>query len=129
MQGESGCAFLSTRTLSSSPLSLSLSLCLSLSLSLSLNLHLLRTTPVGEAHPSFPTIHRLPPHPPPSPISLHASQNGHDERCIPGNTVAVQADMPFSGVAKCGSAFLEKFEVAQVSVPGECLEGSKRGSE
>lgn len=40
--------------------------------------------------------------------------NGVDERTIPGHTAAVQTDLPFSGLTKFGSAFLEKFQVAQV---------------
>ncbi|KAL2630169.1 hypothetical protein R1flu_014855 [Riccia fluitans] len=37
---------------------------------------------------------------------------GTDERSVPGNTIAVQADMPFSGLTRFGSAFLSKFEVS-----------------
>ncbi|OAE25634.1 hypothetical protein AXG93_4604s1030 [Marchantia polymorpha subsp. ruderalis] len=37
---------------------------------------------------------------------------GDDERSVPGNTIAVQADMPFSGLTKFGTAFLSKFEVS-----------------
>ncbi|KAL2608153.1 hypothetical protein R1flu_026726 [Riccia fluitans] len=37
---------------------------------------------------------------------------GTDERSVPGNTIAVQADMPFSGLTKFGTAFLSKFEVS-----------------
>lgn len=43
--------------------------------------------------------------------------SGHDERSIPGNTVAVQADMPFSGLTHFGGAFLSKFECAQMPHP------------
>ncbi|CAI5966727.1 unnamed protein product, partial [Closterium sp. NIES-65] len=43
--------------------------------------------------------------------------NGPDERSIPGNTVAVSADMPFAGLTRFGSAFLEKLEVAQLPHP------------
>ncbi|GJP63951.1 hypothetical protein CLOP_g20978 [Closterium sp. NIES-67] len=43
--------------------------------------------------------------------------NGPDDRSIPGNTVAVSADMPFAGLARFGSAFLEKLEVAQLPHP------------
>lgn len=44
-------------------------------------------------------------------------QNGPDERSIPGNTVAVQADMPFSGLTTFGTAFLSKFECSQMPHP------------
>ncbi|XP_035542970.1 EH domain-containing protein 1 isoform X2 [Juglans regia] len=40
--------------------------------------------------------------------------SGTDERSIPGNTVAVQADMPFSGLTNFGTAFLSKFECSQM---------------
>ena len=50
-------------------------------------------------------------------IWIPASQNGPDERSVPGNTVAVQADMPFSALQRFGSAFLSKFEVAQLPHP------------
>ncbi|KAL1332830.1 hypothetical protein HN51_061609 [Arachis hypogaea] len=42
---------------------------------------------------------------------------GPDERSIPGNTIAVQADMPFSGLSSFGSAFLSKFECSQMPHP------------
>jgi len=44
-------------------------------------------------------------------------QSGPDERTIPGNTVAVQADMPFSGLTNFGGAFLSKFQCSQMSHP------------
>ncbi|KAM3286960.1 hypothetical protein P3S67_020390 [Capsicum chacoense] len=44
-------------------------------------------------------------------------QNGPDERSIPGNTIAVQADMPFSGLTSFGTAFLSKFECSQMPHP------------
>ncbi|KAJ4778728.1 hypothetical protein LUZ62_062985 [Rhynchospora pubera] len=43
--------------------------------------------------------------------------HGSDERSIPGNTVAVQADMPFNGLTAFGSSFLSKFECAQMHHP------------
>ncbi|KAI4307954.1 hypothetical protein L6164_031078 [Bauhinia variegata] len=43
--------------------------------------------------------------------------SGPDERSIPGNTVAVQADMPFSGLTTFGTAFLSKFECSQLPHP------------
>lgn len=43
--------------------------------------------------------------------------SGSDERSIPGNTVAVQADMPFSGLTTFGTSFLSKFECSQMPHP------------
>ncbi|GLT83599.1 hypothetical protein SLE2022_018770 [Rubroshorea leprosula] len=43
--------------------------------------------------------------------------SGPDGRSIPGNTVAVQADMPFSGLTSFGTAFLSKFECSQMPHP------------
>ncbi|XP_065880038.1 EH domain-containing protein 1-like [Euphorbia lathyris] len=43
--------------------------------------------------------------------------SGSDERCIPGNTIAVHADMPFSGLTTFGGAFLSKFECSQMPHP------------
>ncbi|CAN4103984.1 unnamed protein product [Withania somnifera] len=43
--------------------------------------------------------------------------NGSDERSVPGNTIAVQADMPFSGLTTFGTAFLSKFECSQMPHP------------
>ncbi|GAA0146282.1 membrane traffic protein [Lithospermum erythrorhizon] len=40
--------------------------------------------------------------------------NGPDERSVPGNTIAVQANMPFGGLTGFGSAFLSKFECSQM---------------
>ncbi|KAL6284065.1 hypothetical protein ACE6H2_014994 [Prunus campanulata] len=37
-----------------------------------------------------------------------------DGRSVPGNTIAVQADMPFSGLTTFGTAFLSKFECSQM---------------
>ncbi|CAN1242292.1 EH domain-containing protein 2 [Linum perenne] len=48
----------------------------------------------------------------------HLLKTGYpDERSIPGNTVAVQADMPFSGLTTFGTAFLSKFECSQMPHP------------
>lgn len=44
-------------------------------------------------------------------------QSGPDERSIPGNTIAVQADMPFSGLTTFGTTFLSKFECSQMPHP------------
>ncbi|KAH9798073.1 hypothetical protein KPL71_006076 [Citrus sinensis] len=43
--------------------------------------------------------------------------SGPDERTIPGNTIAVHADLPFSGLTTFGGAFLSKFECSQMSHP------------
>ncbi|PNY06669.1 eh domain-containing protein 1-like [Trifolium pratense] len=43
--------------------------------------------------------------------------SGTDERSIPGNTGAVQADMPFNGLKTFGTAFLSKFECSQMPHP------------
>lgn len=43
--------------------------------------------------------------------------DGPDERLIPGNAVAVQADKPFKPLAAFGNAFLNRFECAQVPCP------------
>ncbi|KAL6963284.1 EH domain-containing protein 1 [Sarracenia purpurea var. burkii] len=40
-----------------------------------------------------------------------------DERSIPGNTIAVQANLPFSGLTTFGGAFLSKFECSQMPHP------------
>ncbi|XP_044496433.1 EH domain-containing protein 1-like [Mangifera indica] len=43
--------------------------------------------------------------------------SGPDERSIPGNTIAVHADMPFSGLTHFGGSFLSKFECSQMPHP------------
>ncbi|KAM3326188.1 hypothetical protein P3S67_001314 [Capsicum chacoense] len=64
--------------------------------------HLLRTSYPGAHIGPEPTTDRF---------------NGPDERIIPGNTIAVQADMPFSGLTSFGTAFLSKFECSQMPHP------------
>lgn len=44
-------------------------------------------------------------------------QSGPDERSIPGNTIAVHADMPFSGLTTFGGSFLSKFQCSQMPHP------------
>ncbi|KAL7212324.1 hypothetical protein ACSBR2_015079 [Camellia fascicularis] len=44
-------------------------------------------------------------------------KSGPDERSIPGNTIAVQADMPFGGLTTFGGSFLSKFECSQMPHP------------
>lgn len=44
-------------------------------------------------------------------------QSGPDERSIPGNTIAVQADMPYHGLSTFGASFLSKFECSQMPHP------------
>lgn len=61
-------------------------------------------------------------------LPLHACgsmQSGPDERSIPGNTVAVQADMPFGGLTTFGTSFLSKFECSQMPHPVSNLLGTK----
>ncbi|RAL49545.1 unnamed protein product [Cuscuta campestris] len=43
--------------------------------------------------------------------------SGPDERSIPGNTIAVHKDMPFTGLTTFGGAFLSKFECSQMPHP------------
>ncbi|XP_057421157.1 EH domain-containing protein 1-like [Lotus japonicus] len=43
--------------------------------------------------------------------------SGPDERSIPGNTVAVDAAMPFSGLTTFGGSFLSKFQCSQMPHP------------
>ncbi|XP_010421174.1 PREDICTED: EH domain-containing protein 2 [Camelina sativa] len=43
--------------------------------------------------------------------------SGPDERTIPGNTMAVQADMPFNGLTSFRGAFLSKFKCSQMPHP------------
>ena len=49
-------------------------------------------------------------------------QSGPDERSIPGNTIAVQADLPFGGLTTFGGAFLSKFECSQMPHPVRMIE-------
>lgn len=50
-------------------------------------------------------------------LILFSLQSGSDGRTIPGNTIAVQADMPFTGLTTFGGAFLSKFECSQMPHP------------
>eukprot|EP01018_Ginkgo_biloba_P008689 Gb_07601 [translate_table: standard] len=43
--------------------------------------------------------------------------SGSDDRSIPGNAIAVRADMPFSGLSRFGTTFLSKFECSQMAHP------------
>ncbi|TYZ66254.1 hypothetical protein PybrP1_008964 [[Pythium] brassicae (nom. inval.)] len=43
-----------------------------------------------------------------------AVMHGDEERTVPGNAVAVSPDLPFGGLSMFGTAFLNKFEAAQV---------------
>ncbi|XP_016698572.2 uncharacterized protein [Gossypium hirsutum] len=49
--------------------------------------------------------------------SKSSKKSGTDERSVAGNTMAVQADMPFSGLTTFGIAFLSKFECSQMPHP------------
>ncbi|XP_014511361.1 EH domain-containing protein 1-like [Vigna radiata var. radiata] len=68
--------------------------------------HMLRTTYPGAHIGPEPTTDRF-----------VVVMSGPDERSIPGNTVAVQADMPFSGLTTFGTSFLSKFECSQMPHP------------
>nr|XP_033512608.1 EH domain-containing protein 1-like isoform X2 [Nicotiana tomentosiformis] len=68
--------------------------------------HLLRTSYPGAHIGPEPTTDRF-----------VVVMNGPDERSVPGNTIAVQADMPFSGLTTFGTAFLSKFECSQMPHP------------
>ncbi|CAI9086866.1 OLC1v1020787C1 [Oldenlandia corymbosa var. corymbosa] len=46
-----------------------------------------------------------------------AVMSGPDERSIPGNTIAVHEEMPFTGLSTFGGAFLSKFECSQMPHP------------
>ncbi|KAK1296233.1 hypothetical protein QJS10_CPB15g01492 [Acorus calamus] len=68
--------------------------------------HLLRTSYPGAHIGPEPTTDRF-----------VVVMSGPDERSIPGNTIAVQADMPYSGLTTFGTAFLSKFECSQMPHP------------
>ncbi|PKU85353.1 EH domain-containing protein 1 [Dendrobium catenatum] len=68
--------------------------------------HLLRTSYPGAHIGPEPTTDRF-----------VVVMSGPDERSIPGNTIAVQADMPFSGLTAFGTAFLSKFQCSQMPHP------------
>ncbi|KAJ8527659.1 hypothetical protein K7X08_015110 [Anisodus acutangulus] len=68
--------------------------------------HLLRTSYPGAHIGPEPTTDRF-----------VVVMNGPDERSIPGNTIAVQANMPFSGLTTFGTSFLSKFECSQMPHP------------
>lgn len=68
--------------------------------------HLLRSTYPGAHIGPEPTTDRF-----------VVVMSGTDERSIPGNTIAVQADMPFSGLTTFGTAFLSKFQCSQMPHP------------
>lgn len=44
-------------------------------------------------------------------------KGGLDSRTVPGNTVAVQSNLPFMGLTKFGAAFLSKFECSEMAHP------------
>lgn len=68
--------------------------------------HLLRTSYPGAHIGPEPTTDRF-----------VVVMSGPDKRSVPGNTIAVQADMPFSGLTRFGTAFLSKFECSQMPHP------------
>jgi GTPase SAR1 family protein len=49
-----------------------------------------------------------------------AVMHGSQEKVIPGNAAAIQADKPFTGLARFGSSFLSKFQVSEL--PSQLLE-------
>jgi GTPase SAR1 family protein len=55
--------------------------------------------------------------PEPTTDRFMAIMYGHDERLIPGNAAAAQADKPFTALSGYGIAFLNKFEVSTCSAP------------
>ncbi|KAI3638908.1 hypothetical protein MIR68_003406 [Amoeboaphelidium protococcarum] len=46
-----------------------------------------------------------------------AIMNGADDKVIPGQAAAVSSDLPFRGLTRFGSSFLNKFQVSQLPVP------------
>ncbi|KAJ6830021.1 EH domain-containing protein 1-like [Iris pallida] len=68
--------------------------------------HLLRTNYPGAHIGPEPTTDRF-----------VVVMSGPDERSIPGNTIAVQADMPYAGLTAFGTSFLSKFECSQMPHP------------
>ncbi|KAM3579988.1 hypothetical protein VKS41_007705 [Umbelopsis sp. WA50703] len=46
-----------------------------------------------------------------------AVMNGSEERVMPGNAAAVNAELPFRGLNKFGQAFLSRFQVSQTNSP------------
>lgn len=46
-----------------------------------------------------------------------AVMHGNQERVIPGNAVAVDAEKPFHALNRYGAAFLSKFEAAELPAP------------
>jgi GTPase SAR1 family protein len=55
--------------------------------------------------------------PEPTTDRFMAIMHGPDERVVPGNAVAIQADKPFTALTKYGMAFLNKFECAVLPAP------------
>ncbi|KAI9991235.1 hypothetical protein PInf_018867 [Phytophthora infestans] len=46
-----------------------------------------------------------------------AVMHGEEERTVPGNAACVSPDLPYGGLSMFGTAFLNKFEVAQLPAP------------
>ena len=55
--------------------------------------------------------------PEPTTDRFMAIMHGTEERTTPGHAVAIQADKPFTALSRFGSAFLSKFEVAELDSP------------
>ncbi|WVY95995.1 hypothetical protein V8G54_028146 [Vigna mungo] len=79
--------------------------------------HMLRTTYPGNDLFSLSMLLGAHIGPEPTTDRFVVVMSGPDERSIPGNTVAVQADMPFSGLTTFGTSFLSKFECSQMPHP------------
>ncbi|EGC37272.1 hypothetical protein DICPUDRAFT_30504 [Dictyostelium purpureum] len=55
--------------------------------------------------------------PEPTTDRFNAVMYGNEDRIIPGNTVCVQEDKPFKGLARFGTGFMNKFQCSMCSAP------------
>jgi len=46
-----------------------------------------------------------------------AVMNGASNKILPGNAACVASDLPFTGLTRFGTAFMSKFQVAQLPAP------------
>ncbi|RXI03434.1 hypothetical protein DVH24_004086 [Malus domestica] len=76
--------------------------------------HLLKSSYPGKLSSGKVSLCRAHIGPEPTTDRFVVVMSGPDERSVPGNTIAVQADMPFSGLTTFGTAFLSKFECSQM---------------
>ncbi|KAJ0647622.1 putative EH domain-containing protein [Helianthus annuus] len=85
--------------------------------------HLLKSNYPGESNfynyqcRIFPYVQRAHIGPEPTTDRFIVVMGGPDERSVPGNTIAVHADMPFNTLTTFGGAFLSKFECSQMPHP------------